>query len=150
MHPADLDVARGVARVLGELAWSRRLHDPAAHPAREADPLAVDVGAGLAQQPERLRVVPELDPDLLEDRVGVVLEDGETLVAQDLERCERAGQVRDMLDVRGQAQGLPGGASPTPTSLRVVHQPSSLLPIAIARRRLRSLRGSVPACPGSA
>ena len=48
MHPADLDVVRLVPRVLGELARRGRLDDLAAHAAREPDPLALDVGAGVA------------------------------------------------------------------------------------------------------
>ena len=50
VHPADLDVPLRVAGELGELARGRGLDDPAAHPAREADPDAVDVGAGTAER----------------------------------------------------------------------------------------------------
>ena len=63
-------------------------------PAREADPLAVDVGAGLAEEAQRVGVAAELDADLLEDRVGVVLDEREALLAEDLERRQRAGQER--------------------------------------------------------
>ena len=47
----------------------------------------------------------------MEDRVGVVLEDLEALVADDLERLHRSGQVGLRLDdVRG-PQRLPAGAA---------------------------------------
>ena len=75
VHPADLDVPFRVARVLGELAWRGRLDDRAAHPAREPDPLPVDGRAGLAQDPEGVGIAAELEADLLEDRVGVVLDE---------------------------------------------------------------------------
>ena len=89
----------GVARVLGELARRAGLHDRAAHPAREADAHAVDVGAGVVQQSNRLGVAPELEADLLEDRVGVLLDERQALLAEDLERRELAGQERDVLGV---------------------------------------------------
>ena len=55
VHPADLDVVRLVPGVLGELARRGRLDDLAGQPAREADPLALDVGAGVAEQAQRVR-----------------------------------------------------------------------------------------------
>ena len=44
---ADRDVVRRVAGVLGVRRRRRRLDERAAQPAREAHPLAVDVGAGV-------------------------------------------------------------------------------------------------------
>ena len=44
-------------------------------PAREADALALDVGAGVVEQAQRVGVAAELETDLLEDRVGVVLDE---------------------------------------------------------------------------
>ena len=85
-----------------------RLDDRPAHPAREADALAVDVGAGLAQQPQRVGVAAELDADLLEDRVGVVLDERQALLAEDLERRQRPGQERDVLGVRARAAAPAG------------------------------------------
>ncbi len=52
VRSADLDVVRLVARVLRELSWRGRLDDLATHPAREPDPLALDVGAGVGEQPQ--------------------------------------------------------------------------------------------------
>ena len=101
---------------------ARRLDDLAAHPAREADAHAVDVGAGVVQQPQRLGVAAELDADLLEDRVGVVLDERQALLAEDLERRERAGQERDVLGVGRQPERLAGGSAAAPPPLRVVHQ----------------------------
>ena len=79
VHPADLDVVGVVACVLGELARGAGLDDLAAHPAGEADQLAVDVGAGVTQRPEGIRVAAEDDADLLEDRIRVVLDEREAL-----------------------------------------------------------------------
>ena len=119
VHPADLDVALGVARVLGELARRGGLDDRAAHPAREPDALAVDVGAGLAQQSEGLGVAAEVEADLLEDRVGVLLDERQALLAEDLERRELAGQERDVLGVGGEPDRLAGGSTAAPPALGV-------------------------------
>ncbi len=140
VHAADLDVPLGVARVLGELARRARLDDRAAHPAREADALALDVGAGLAEQPERVRVAAELETDLLEDRVGVVLDERQALVAEDLERRERAGQERDVLGVGRETSRLSCGSTAGPAARAVVHHVSSVRPTARTRRRRRSPR----------
>ena len=104
---------------------ARRLDDLAAHPAREADPLAVDVGAGVAQQRERLGVAAELEADLLEDRVGVVLDERQALLAEDLERRERAGQERDVLGVGRQPERLAGGpaAAAPPRAVSSISRP---------------------------
>ena len=99
VHPADLDVAFRVARVLGELAWRGRLDDLAAHAPREADPLALDIGTGVAEQAEGVGVAAELEADLLEDRVRVVLDEREALLVEHLERGELPGQERDVLGV---------------------------------------------------
>ncbi len=65
-----------VAGVLGELARRGRLDDLAAHAAREADPLALRRRRRPSRnRRERVRVAAELDADLLEDRVGVVLDE---------------------------------------------------------------------------
>ena len=142
VHPADLDVALRVARVLGELARRGRLDDLAAHPAREADALAVDVGAGVAEQAERVGVAAELDADLLEDRVGVVLDEREALLAEDLERGELPGQERDVLGMAREPE-RPGGRRGR-RSAAAAGRPSGVLP------RCRSPRsaGAVARCPG--
>src|SRR4029077_18267710 len=84
-------VARGVACVLGELLRRRAAHDAAAHAAREAQALALDVGTGVLPEFERFRIVAEIDADLLENRVGVVLEEleppgGQRLVVRNVAR----------------------------------------------------------------
>ena len=104
---ADPDAPLGVPCVLGEHARRGGLDDLAAHPAREADALALDVGTGILEQAQRLGVAPELEPDLLEDRVGVVLDQREPFLVEDLERLERARQERHALDVGRGARGEP-------------------------------------------
>ena len=69
---ADLDAPGRVAGALGEDPRRRGLDDRAAHAAREADPLALDVGAGAAEDLGRLGEVDDLDADLLEEGVGVL------------------------------------------------------------------------------
>ena len=76
---ADDDAARRVARRLGEAARGGGLDDLPAHPALEADPGALDVGTGRPEDLGRLGVVDDLDADLLEERVGVVLDRFEAL-----------------------------------------------------------------------
>ena len=95
---AEHDAALGVARDLRELAWRGRLHELAGQAAREADALAVDLRARAAEELERVGRVAEVDPDLLEDRVGVLLEQRQALVGENLERRERACEERHALD----------------------------------------------------
>ena len=64
------------------------------------------------------------------------------IVTEDFEWCEPARQERDVLGVRGEAQGLPRQTAATPPSGSVVHQPSFRGPIATDRRRRRSARAS--------
>ena len=49
--------------------------------------------AGIGEDLQRRRIVADHDTDFLEDRVGVVLEDLQTFVADDLERLHRASQI---------------------------------------------------------
>jgi len=91
---ADHHVARGVARVLREFLRRRAPHDAAAHAARKAHPLALDVRARLLPDLERLRIVAEIDADLFKDRVGVVLEEFESLAPQHFVIRDLAGDVR--------------------------------------------------------
>ena len=105
-------------------------------PAWEAHPRAVDVGAGGARSRSSAdRVVVDLDADLLEDRVGVVLDDGEPLLGHELERRAvvrvRNGSRAD--DVRRRA---PPGARPV--------RRSGVRPLAVARGP--SCRSSTPPC----
>ena len=106
----------------GAVAWTIRRHIPRGKRTR----VAVDVGAGVAEDPERLGVAAELDADLLEDRVGVVLDERQALLAEDLERGELAGQERDVLGVGREPQRLARRPTAAAPSLRVVHQASSL------------------------
>src|SRR5260370_30149004 len=79
---ADHHVVRGVARVLGEFLRRRTPHDAAAHAARKAHPLALDVRARVLPELERLRILAEVDADLFKNRVGVVFEEFESLAPQ--------------------------------------------------------------------
>ncbi len=108
----DAHVPLWVAGVLDVLPWRSGLHDLPAHAPRKAHQGAVDRGAGVGEHLQRRRVVADDHPDLLEDRVGVVLEDLETFVADDLERLHGSCQVGLGLDdVRG-AQRLTAGSAP--------------------------------------
>ncbi len=92
---ADHDAARRVACVLHEFLGSRAGDDGAAHPAGKAHALALDVGACVTQDLQRLGVIAEVDADLFEDRVRIVLEQLETLGAQHLVIRDVARYVRD-------------------------------------------------------
>ena len=81
---ADQHVAGGIARLLNELARRRRLDQLPAHAARHAHPLALNVRARRLPDRQGLRVFAELDADLLEDRVGIALDQGQALFAEDL------------------------------------------------------------------
>ena len=100
VRAAEHDAALRVPGELGELARRGRLHELSAHPAREADALAVDVRPGVAEEHERIGCVAEIDAHLREDRVGVLLEDREALLAENLERGERAREERHAFDHR--------------------------------------------------
>src|SRR6185369_3134377 len=148
---ADLDVVVMVPGVLGELARRRRLDDLAAHPAREPDPFALDVGAGVAEEMQGVAVAAELEADLLEDRVGVLLDDREALVVQDLERSQRPGQERFASDMGPGPGGLPAGASAGSLAGRFLdgHR-SSFAADTTARRRRPPPSGRPPPPPGPA
>jgi hypothetical protein len=85
------DVHGRPARVLVELARRGRLDQLAGEAAREPHALAFDLAAGLGEQLVRVRSLTEIDPDGLEDGVGVVLDRREALFVEDLER--RRGPV---------------------------------------------------------
>ena len=108
MRVADDDAALGVAGALGEALRRAGLDQLAAHPALEADARALDVGAGRAEDLDRLGEVDDLDPDFLEERVGVVLDGLEALGGDDLDRWQLAGQIGQVLHRPGQARGLAG------------------------------------------
>src|SRR4029077_8480566 len=71
---ADVHVALGVARMLdifGRRGGAKR----ARKAAREAHARALDVAARPFQERERARMVAKLDADLLEKRLGIVLDE---------------------------------------------------------------------------
>ncbi len=90
--PPKLHAARRVSRVQHELA-RRRAQQLAGEAARNADALALHVGAGFAPQAQRFRVAPELDADFLEDRLGVGLDDLDGLAVQQFDRGDAAADV---------------------------------------------------------
>src|SRR5262249_16210798 len=101
-----------IAGDLRELARCGRLDQLPGEASREAHALAVDVRSRVAQELEGVRRIAKIDADLLEDRVGILLDQGEPLLREDFERRQRAGEERDAFDDRVQ----PGGPSSSPTS----------------------------------
>ena len=87
MVASDLDRAGGIAGVLCVLRWGGRLHDLAQHAARETNHLAIDAGSGLSKQVQRI-VVMNHDPDFFEQRVSILLDEGEPFLAYYLERFQ--------------------------------------------------------------
>ena len=75
VRTADARAPLRVARMLDEFARRGVGDELASEAARNPDPLALNVGPGVAPQRERLRIVPELDADLLEYRLRVVLDE---------------------------------------------------------------------------
>ena len=106
--PANDHVALRVACVLREDARRAGLHDLAAHAAREAHALALDVGAGVLQDLQRLRVVAEIDADFFQDGVGVVFDDGQAFFAHHLKAGDLAGDVGHRLAAARGASGAFG------------------------------------------
>ena len=90
----------------------RGLDQRAAHPALEADARALDVGAGRAEDLDRLGVVDDLDADFLQERVGVVLDRLEALGGDHLDRRQLAGQVGQVLHRPREALGLSSRPAP--------------------------------------
>ena len=107
---ADPQVAGGVARDLGELAWRVLLDERAAHARRKAYAFAVDLRACLVEDIEDFGVLAELYAGLLEDAVRVPLDDGESFVAQHLEARDLADDVRRGGCTTGRAGGTLGVA----------------------------------------
>ena len=71
----------------------RRLQQVTGQPARDVHALALHVGAGVAPQAQGLGVAAELDADLLEDRLGIGLDDLHRLAAQQLHGRELAADI---------------------------------------------------------
>src|SRR4051812_36932610 len=94
---ADDYGARRVAGVLSEFTRSGLADDCAAHSTWEADTLTLDVGTCVFQQLQRFRVIPEVDANLLQDRIRIMFEDLETLGIQYFVIRNLPGDVRDDL-----------------------------------------------------
>ena len=94
---ADMDGVGGVAGMLDEIAGRGRLDEGAGEAALEADPLARHIGAGVAQQFQRLGIAAELHADFLQDRIGIAFDELEALLAEEAEEAEGTldpGQAR--------------------------------------------------------
>ena len=153
---ADDDAACRVPRRLGEARRRGGLDDLPAHPALEADPGALDVGTGRTEDLDRLREVDDLDPDLLEQRVGVVLDRLEALGRDHLHGRQRPGQVGEGLHRPRESGGLARGpaASRGRRRDRAPVSPSSTpwyapLRVAARARGPRRTRGWHAAAPRS-
>ena len=116
---AHLDRSLGIACELREGGWGGR-HQVTREPAREAHPLAVDIGAGILEELERFRILAEIDPDLLEDRFRVLLDQRQPLIAEEVDRGNVACDVTQMLDLAADPLGVPcrAPAAPATASLR--------------------------------
>src|SRR3954451_5154709 len=126
-----------VARVLVELLGRRRLNELSRESSREANPFTVDVAAGLSQEFVCVGRLAEVDPDGLEDRVGVVLDRREAFLVDDLERFQRPGDEGDLLrDFVQAGRTAPlAAAAPAAASLGLAHE---VLLSRVRRRRWAS------------
>ena len=107
---AEMQVAQGVAGVKVEFT-RRRGQQGARHPARYVDSIALHVGPGLAPQAQRFRVAAELDADLLENRLGVRLDDLDGLSAQQFDHGELAPYVGQLAGGLSRPRRSPGFAA---------------------------------------
>ena len=94
--PADGDRAFRVAGVLDELPWCAAGDDVLDEPRVEAHPLAVDVGAGLPEQVEGGVIAPDFDADLGEDPVGVLLDEVEAALCEQVVVGDLALELLDV------------------------------------------------------
>jgi len=74
-----------ISGVLHEFGRRGVLHDRPAQPTRKAYPLAIDIGAGIAEEGKRLRKITEFNADFLENRVGILLDELQAFLVQHLE-----------------------------------------------------------------
>ena len=114
---ADMDGVGGVAGMLQEVARCGRLDQRAGEAALEADALALDIGPRRAQQLQRLGIAAELHADLLQDRIGITLDELQAFFAEQAEQAEGTvdiGQARGPRplprDARGVTAPLPAPA----------------------------------------
>jgi hypothetical protein len=92
---ADEQVAARVARMQRELR-RRRLQQLAAHPLGHAHPLAVDVRAGRAPQPQGLGVAAELDADLLQDLLRGRFDELDRFLSEQVKRRQAAADLPEL------------------------------------------------------
>src|SRR5579871_5646554 len=76
--------------MLDEFSWSGRLDDGAGQAALEADPLALHVGPGGAQQIKRLRISAKVHPNFLKYGVSVALYELQAFLVEQPEDGEMA------------------------------------------------------------
>ncbi len=131
----DLHAVFRIASVVCVDGGSVGCDDLPAHAPGEPHPLAVHLGTRRPQEFEGARVVPEVDAEFLEDRVGVLLDQGQAVLGHDLERRHGPDQVR----VDARRSGLrPGSLARCPTSGSatgcIAHWPASSR---VGRRRRR-------------
>src|SRR5690606_3058193 len=118
MGVADLHAPLRVAGVLGVPGRGGRLDDLAAHPFGETHPGAVDVGAVVGEDPQRLGEVHDLDAHLGQEAVGVLFDGRQPLLVEHLVRGETAGEEGLGLGERGGAGPLACCPAPRSASCR--------------------------------
>ena len=113
--------------------------------AGDAHPVTLDLGAGVAPQPDRL-VVAEVDADLLEDVERGLVDQLEALIVEDL--VHRDGALQHRQRSGAAARSSPPGARPgrrdAPHALWSPLLPSLLVPAARAATMAPSI-GALPA-----
>jgi hypothetical protein len=110
---ADLDIARGVAGMLGE-ARGRRGAEGTRKPAGDMHPFAAHIGPGLAPEGQRAGILHEIDPDLLQHGLCIMLDDLDRLGIEHLEIGDCAGDVAGRLDADGRPLGTARRAPAAP------------------------------------
>src|SRR5215469_8566271 len=89
---AEADVTLGIAGEQREFLGGRG-EQGSRQAARYPHALALHVRTSAPPQLQRLRIAPELDPDLLEDRLRIRLDDLDRIKAQELDRLQPAADV---------------------------------------------------------
>ena len=114
MISTDLDVASRVACVLSKYARRGATHDVAGKPGWYVDPAAIgDLRASFSPESDRLIVAADLEPDLLEQEIGVSFDGVKPVGRQELVRRNLAGDVGRGHRARGPR--LVAGLAPTRT-----------------------------------
>ena len=116
--PAANDhVALRVAGILGEFSRRRCLDYRPAHAFGETHPLTLYVRACVTQQPQRLRVITEVDADLFENQVGICFDQGKTCFIQEFVIWDPAldkGRFLYLGPLTGGFFGASASAAPAP------------------------------------